>query len=411
MKKIFLMGTIIFVVFILSDYPFADTIYHSFPKDLRYKKESILIDNCIVVKYEEDKKKSPWQKPYIRYYSWDSKRNVLLIDTVMAKKNEKFRVEYSDPQQRKKLISSIKESGTHFIITKSNGDSINIFCVRIDYRHPKYMRHFDPAGDTSFYFQVKGTSDAKEIPISDIAIIKFYEDEAKIKLKDGKELLGKFLGKVIGGKEFYEIYLEGLDKAGNLIDASNRTSINLKEVYKIEFVRPDARGAYHNYGMSFRYPANMTITEEPYMDNAVTEKSGSLKLISNDVPVRMIDILWLSTPYKERTSQIHLEELLKKLGGKAIYETEPGLERYGERAVIEKRYVSILRVGFVRSKGIFSCNNANRVYIITATRPAKGIIKAFPGMKVEDIKLPPKNQDPTYRDYRLILESFRCDVQ
>ena len=174
---------------------------------------------------------------------------------------------------------------------------------------------------------------------------------------------------------------------------------------------PARQKTYNNYGMSFQYPPDMKITEKKYLENAVTEKSGELQLVSNEEPVRMINILWLTSPSKEKTSQKDLEELLSKLEGKAVFKTDPSLETHGEIAVIEKRSVIIHGFGFVRSKGIFSCKKLNRIVLITATRPTKGIIKSFPGMKLEDIKLPPKNQDPVYQDYRKILESFRCDAQ
>ena len=163
--------------------------------------------------------------------------------------------------------------------------------------------------------------------------------------------------------------------------------------------------------MSFQYPPDMKITEKKYLDNAVTEKSGELQLVSNEEPVRMINILWLTSPSKEKTSKKNLEKLLSKLEGKAVFKTDPSLETHGEIAVIEKRYVVIHGFGFVRSKGIFSCKKLNRIVLITATRPTKGIIKSFPGMKLKDIKLPPKNKDPVYQDYRKILESFHCDAQ
>lgn len=173
---------------------------------------------------------------------------------------------------------------------------------------------------------------------------------------------------------------------------------------------PDRQKTYNNYGMSFQYPPDMKITEKKVLDNAVTEKSGELELVSNEEPFRVINILWVTPPSKDKTSPKDLEELLSKLEGKAVFETEPSLETHGEIAVIEKRYVVIHRIGFLRSKGIFSCKKLNRVVLITATRSTEGIIKYFPGMKLEDIKIPLKTQDPVYQDYRKILESFRCNA-
>lgn len=174
---------------------------------------------------------------------------------------------------------------------------------------------------------------------------------------------------------------------------------------------PASQKTYNKYGMSFQYPPDMKITEKKYLDDVVTEKSGELQLVSNAEPVKMINILWLTSPSKEKTSQKNLEKLLSKLEGKAVFKTDPSLEILGEIAIIEKRYVVIHGFGFVRSKGIFSCKKQNRIILITATRPAKGIIKSFTGMKLKNIKLPPKNRDPVYKDYRKILESFRCDAQ
>lgn len=186
------------------------------------------------------------------------------------------------------------------------------------------------------------------------------------------------------------------------------TSITLLALF---IACPTTRKTYNNYEMSFQYPPDMKITEKKFLGNPVAEKSGELQFSSNEEPIRMINILWLTPPSKEKTSQKHLEELLSKLEGKVVFETKPSIETHGEIAVLEKRYVVIQRFGFVRSKGIFNCKKSNRIFLITATRPAKGIIKSFPGMKEENIKLPPKNKDPVYQDYRMILESFRCDAQ
>jgi hypothetical protein len=419
MNKIFLITIITFFAFILSDYSSADTIYHSFPKDLRYKKESILTDNCIVVKYEEDKEKSPWRKPFIKYYSWDSKRNFLLIDTVMAKKNEKFRVDYSDPQERKKLISSIKESGTHFIITKSNTDSIDIFCVRIDYRHPKYMRYFDPAGDTSFYFQVKGTSDAKEIPISDLGIIEFHEDEAKVKLKDGRELLGKFIGKVIGGKEFYEIYIEGLDKAGNLVDAGNRTRINLKEVYKIEFVRFDAQNlqitdTYHRFGLSFKIPEGQKITEKgvPLFGEKPTKEYGSIWIKSDLKTEPLILVSWV--PSKKRDY-----EIIAKMMGASIKAMKPKHDIHLEKKMRELKKINhrllLQRVCTQGKEGIllhvvtgWFCDQSSKIYQIHVSAPWKKPTFVVHSLSNPVPDWPSVKNDPSFIAFQQLIKSFIC---
>lgn len=170
---------------------------------------------------------------------------------------------------------------------------------------------------------------------------------------------------------------------------------------------------YEKFGFSFQYPSRMGVTKEkPGLDSEANEKSGSLELMSGK-PIAMLDLDWMTPPEKGKTSPANLEELLDRLASQntIIYRSIPETESHGNHIVIEQRDVLIKGFGFVRSRGIWWCEQSNRIFVLSATRPARGIISTSPTMTAADVKLPAKEKDPTYQDYKRILRSFLCHAQ
>ncbi len=167
---------------------------------------------------------------------------------------------------------------------------------------------------------------------------------------------------------------------------------------------------YNKFGFSFQYPSGMAAEEEPYLDSEANEKSGVITLTTLEEPVVQLSVTWLSQPDKEKTSPEDHEELMNRLVGqrKVIYKTTVEKKSYGSHIVVEQRYVFIKGFGFVCSMGVWWCEESDRIFYISSTRPSRDIIAAFPGMTAADVKLPAENKDPTYRDYKILLRSFRC---
>lgn len=167
---------------------------------------------------------------------------------------------------------------------------------------------------------------------------------------------------------------------------------------------------YNKFGFSFQYPSGMAAEEEPYLDSEPNDKSGVITLTTIEEPAVHLSVTWLSQPDKEKTSPEDHEELMNRLVGqhKVIYKTTLDKKSYGSHLVVEQRYVLIKRFAFVRSMGIWWCEESDRVFYISSTRPSRGIIAASPGMTAADVKLPAENKDPTYRDYTILMRSFRC---
>lgn len=162
---------------------------------------------------------------------------------------------------------------------------------------------------------------------------------------------------------------------------------------------------YNNFGFSFGYPAYMEIEEEGLLSSEANEESGIITL-KNTKRVAMIEIVW--GPKAEEVDKASLKKLLDDLleRHQILVKAKQEETVHTGHAVIEQRYIVLARFGFIRSTGIWWCDELEKTFQITATRTTKdaGVEVTATG----GVKMPPVEKDPAYNDYRKILTSFHC---
>jgi tetratricopeptide (TPR) repeat protein len=156
---------------------------------------------------------------------------------------------------------------------------------------------------------------------------------------------------------------------------------------------------YDKFGFSFDYPADMTVMEM----GEVNEESGTITLTSTTKP-RGATITWGRLGEEERSEKAMEEAMDSSLASSdVICQANREKRTHLGHTVIEQRYV--LKPYSVFSEGWLYCDKSKRGFIVGAWRlPEDAGIKVDTG-SIEMLLL---EKDPVYKDYREIIDSFRC---
>ena len=167
----------------------------------------------------------------VTFQYWHPRRQLLAVSTLSANTGASFRVERSDPDARRQILSGFFEKGVRGSVSAAAGNVREVYCLRHHYvrRGVRYVGVTAPEDDTTLeYVPLSGpgasTRVVQRLGLAELRSIEFTGEKSfRLVTSDGRQIEGEVYDNNL------DVYLHGLDSQGG------EYSIRRADILKIEF--------------------------------------------------------------------------------------------------------------------------------------------------------------------------------